>query len=177
MSKTAMTTLANFIRGQRPWFLLLAAVVLVADQITKALIRANMYLGESIPAEGTFRLTYVTNPYGVFGFRGFWGVYLSPIHFIIGTGLVVLLISWLYFSYLPMRGKLASVGLGLLLGGAVGNLLDRIFLGAVTDFIDVGLPEGLAWTRWPTFNIADASLSAGILILIVYLMIIAKDTQ
>ena len=163
--------------GQRLSFLLPAAVVLLADQVTKALVRANMYLGQSIPPEGIFRLTYVTNPYGVFGFRGFSGLYLGPIFFIIGTGIVVILIIWLYFNYPPMRIKLASIGLGLLLGGAIGNLIDRIFLGAVTDFIDVGLWEGLPWTRWPTFNIADASLTTGIFILVVCLLIIAKDTE
>ncbi|MCL0092169.1 signal peptidase II [Dehalococcoidia bacterium] len=167
-------TLSKLNRGQRLSFLLLAAGVLFADQITKALIRANMYLGQSIPPEGTFRLTYVTNPYGVFGFSGFWDLYMSPISFIIGTGIVVILIIGLYFSYPPMRSKLASIGLGCLLGGAMGNLIDRIMLGAVTDFIDVRLWEGF---RWPTFNIADASLTTGIFILIVCLLVITKDTQ
>jgi signal peptidase II len=169
-----MISLSKLNRRKRLLLLLPAAMVLLADQATKALIRANMYLGQSIPPEGTFRLTYVTNPYGLFGFDGFWNLYFRPIHFIIGTAIVVVLVIWLYFSYHPMRGKLASTGLGLLLGGAVGNLMDRIFLGAVTDFIDVRLWEGF---RWPTFNIADASLTTGIFILIVCLLIIAKDTQ
>jgi len=167
-------TLSKVNRGQRFSFLLLAAAVLLADQVTKTLVRANMSLGQSIPPEGTFRLTYVTNPYGLFGFRGFWDLYMSPIIFIIGTAITVILIIWLYFSYLPIRSKLASIGAGLLLGGAMGNLIDRIWLGAVTDFIDVRLWEGF---RWPTFNIADASLTTGIFILIVCLLIIAKDTQ
>lgn len=156
-------------------FLLLAAVVLIADQVTKALVRAHMYLGQSVPSEGTFRLTYVTNPYGVFGFRGFWGIELGPSFFIVATSIVVLLIAWLFFTYPPMRGKWPSIGLGFLLGGAMGNLIDRVFLGAVTDFIDVALPEGFNWSRWPTFNIADAALTTGIFLLIIFLVIIARD--
>jgi len=168
-----MVTLSKFNRGQKLSFLLLAAVVLLADQVTKIMIRANMYLGQSIPPEGTFRLTYVTNPYGVFGFRGFWDLYMTPTFFIISTGIVVILIIWLGCRYLSATSKLLRIGLGLVLGGAMGNLIDRIWFGAVTDFIDVLLWGGF---RWPTFNIADASLTTGIFILIICLPIIAKET-
>jgi signal peptidase II len=167
-------TLSKLNRGQRFSFLVLAAVVLLADQVTKTLIRANMALGQSIPPEGTFRLTYVRNPYGVFGFGDHWGPDLSPIFFVVGTVIAVILIAWLHFNYSPLRSKFASIGMGLLMGGAMGNLIDRVFLGEVTDFIDVRLWEGF---RWPTFNIADASLTTGIFILIVCLLIIAKDAQ
>ncbi|MCL0041217.1 signal peptidase II [Dehalococcoidia bacterium] len=166
--------------GQRLSFLVLAAVILVADQVTKALVRANMTLGQSIPPEGVFRLTYVTNPYGVFGLDGVLGLYLSPTFFMISTGIVVMLIIWLGCCYLTATSKSAKrlrIGLGLVLGGAMGNLIDRIWFGAVTDFIDVQLWAGLPWPRWPTFNIADASLTTGIFILIICLPIIAEDTQ
>jgi signal peptidase II len=153
-------------------FFVLALMVLLADQVTKAIVRANMYLGQSIPPEGLFRLTYVTNPYGAFGFHGFWGLYLSPIHFIIGSGITVILIIWLHFSYLPAGSKLASIGTALLLGGAMGNLIDRIWHGEVTDFIDVRLWEGF---RWPTFNIADASLTTGIVLMLIFLLIMPKE--
>jgi signal peptidase II len=158
-------------------FLLLSAVVLVADQVTKAMVRANMYLGQSIPPEGTFRLTYVRNPYGAFGFGDHWGPDLSPIFFVIGTVIVVILIIWLHFSYLPVRSKLSSIGLGLILGGAMGNLIDRIWHGEVIDFIDVRLWGAFPWPRWPTFNIADASLSIGIVLMLIFLLIMPKDME
>ncbi|MBT9149722.1 MAG: signal peptidase II [Dehalococcoidia bacterium] len=157
-------------------FLALPAVILIADQVTKALIRANMTLGQSIPPEGVFRLTYVTNPYGVFGFDGVLGLYLSPTFFMIATGIVVMLIIWLGCRYLTATSRLLRIGLGLVLGGAMGNLIDRIWFGAVTDFIDVQLWAGFPWPRWPTFNIADASLTTGIFILIICLPMIVKDT-
>ncbi len=162
--------------GQRLAFLVLPAVVLVVDQVTKAMIRANMTLGQSIPPEGILRLTYVTNPYGLFGFDGVLGLYLSPTFFMISTGIVVMLIIWLGCRYLTAASKLLRFGLGLLLGGAMGNLIDRIWFGAVIDFIDIQLPWGFPWPRWPTFNIADASLTIGIFILIICLPIILRDT-
>ena len=73
---------------------MLPAVLLVADQVTKALIRANMTLGQSIPPEGVSQLTYVTNPYDVFGLP------LSPTFFMTSTSIVVILIIWLGCRYL-----------------------------------------------------------------------------
>ena len=137
-------------------FLLVAALVLTADQVTKALIRANLVLGQSIPPEGRFRLSYSTNAGGVFGLP------LNSSFLLILAAIVVVSIIWLYFRYLSAKGKLLQASLGLVLGGAGGNLLDRIRFGAVTDFIDVRL-----WGHyhWLNFNIADASLNIGAIIL------------
>jgi len=162
---------------QRFLFFSVPAVILVADQVAKTLVRAHMTLGQSIPPEGMLRLTYVTNPYGVFGFRSLFGLPLSPTFFMISTGIIVVLGIWLYLHYLSAESRSLLVGLGLVLGGAMGNLIDRIWFGAITDFIDVRLPWGFPWERWPTFNIADASLTSGIFILMSCLLIMARRAE
>jgi len=156
---------------QRLLFFSVPAVVLVADQVTKALVKANMTLGQSIPPEGMLRLTYITNPYGVFGLP------VSPTFLVISTGIIVILGIWLYFHYFSMESRLLQVGLGLVLGGAVGNMIDRIWFGVTTNFIDVGLWRGFPWERWPTFNIADVSLTVGIFILISCLLVMARRAE
>ena len=147
-------------------FLSTAVVILISDQVTKTLVRNNMNLGESIPADGRFRLTYSTNSGAVFGLP------LDSIFLTFLACTVVILIVWTYFRYLSeKRSILLRVGLGLVLGGAAGNLLDRIRFGEVIDFADVCL-----WGdyHWAIFNIADAALSTGIFILIFSMLILYK---
>jgi len=149
-------------------FLLVAAIVLVADQVTKSLIRTNMTLGQSIPVEGRFRLSYSTNSGGIFSLP------LNSTVLLVLAVIVVAIIIWLYFRHLYKRGKLLRFGLGLVLSGAGGNLIDRIRFGEVTDFIDVRLWGDF---HWPTFNVADASLSIGIFVLIYCILIMAKNIE
>ncbi|MDD5094658.1 MAG: signal peptidase II [Dehalococcoidia bacterium] len=137
-------------------FLSTAAAVLISDQITKSLIRAHMTLGQSIPADGKFRLTFSTNEGAVFGLG------LDTTFLTIVACVVAVMMVWLYFHHLSRRGWPFRLGMGLVLGGAIGNLVDRFRFGAVTDFLDVRLWGGY---HWPSFNIADASLSTGVVIL------------
>jgi len=137
-------------------FFSIAALVLITDQVTKFLIRTNLTPGQSIPEEGRFRLSYSTNPGGVFGLP------INPTFALILALIVAALIIWLYLRWLYRGNRLLRLGLGLILGGAVGNLIDRIRFGVVTDFIDVRLWGDF---HWPAFNLADASLTIGIFIL------------
>ncbi|MDY6911994.1 MAG: signal peptidase II, partial [Chloroflexota bacterium] len=91
---------------------------------------------------------------------------------LIMSSVVVVLIICLQVFYLRTEIKLMLIGLGLVLGGAIGNLIDRIRFGAVTDFLDVRLWGDF---HWAIFNVADAALSTGIVILIYYLLIMAKN--
>ncbi|MFC1974235.1 signal peptidase II [Chloroflexota bacterium] len=141
-------------------FFSLVAVVIVVDQITKFLIRANMSLGESIPSEGLVRLTYTTNESGAFGLFG------NQIFLIALTSIVGILILILYLRFFHIGGMLLKVGLALELGGAVGNLIDRVRLGEVTDFIDVGF--------WPVFNFADSVITIGAILIVGNLLFAAK---
>ena len=146
------------IRGL-PLFLI-ATLVIAADQVTKYLVRANMELGESIPAEGTVRITYTTNTGGAFGLFANQ-TFLLAMAAVVGIAVLVL-----YLRFLPPGSKLLKLGLGLDLGGAIGNLIDRLRLGEVTDFIDLGI--------WPVFNLADASIVVGTILIAFYLLLASR---
>ncbi|MBT4513395.1 MAG: signal peptidase II [Chloroflexi bacterium] len=147
---------------------LTATAIFIADQISKALIRENMYLGESIPEEGRFRFAYSTNSGSAFGLS------IDSTFLLVMAFVVIIVIIWLNFYYLSSAGKFMRVGLGLVLGGAMGNLIDRVRFGEVTDFLDVQLWGDF---HWATFNIADASLTTGIFILMFCLLSMAKESH
>lgn len=146
-------------QGGRPhWavFLGLAAVIVVADQLTKAWLVSILSPGESREVLGDLvRIVYSQNNGGLFGlFRGQALVFGLVSVIVVGAIVVV-------------HGRLGdnrylSITLGLLLGGALGNLIDRVRLGFVVDFVDAGV-GGL---RWYTFNVADAGISFAILLLL-----------
>jgi signal peptidase II len=137
----------------------IATLVIGLDQLTKYLVRANMELGQSIPKEGIFRLTYTTNTGGAFGILANQAFLLALVAVI---GIAVFLI---YLRYIPLKSRLLKIGLGLDLGGAIGNLIDRLrFGGRVTDFIDIG--------PWPVFNVADMSVVAGTILIAYYLLFV-----
>jgi signal peptidase II len=133
-------------------FFVIAGLVVVLDQVTKHLVRANLTLGESVPEEGPLRITYVTNTGAAFGILQGQTLFLMVTTFF---GLAAIL---LYYLYPPMEHGVLRLALGLQLGGAVGNLADRVRLGKVTDFIDVG--------PWPAFNVADSSIVVGVAIIV-----------
>ncbi len=136
----------------------ISGVVLFLDQVSKLIVMESMFLGESIPVLGSFfRLTYIQNPGAVFGMRLGGNV----VHLIFaGVALIMVAVMWIR---LPPNQRVASAGLALVLGGAVGNVVDRIRFGAVVDFLDFGIGS----LRWWVFNVADASVTvgAGLLIL------------
>ena len=136
----------------------ISGVVLFLDQASKRMVMESMFLGESIPVLGSFfRLTYIQNPGAVFGMR--LGGNVAHLIFA-GVALIMVTVMW---CRLPPNQRVASAGLALVLGGAVGNVVDRIRLGAVVDFLDFGFGS----LRWWVFNVADASVTvgAGLLIL------------
>ncbi|HLY12919.1 MAG TPA: signal peptidase II [Candidatus Limnocylindrales bacterium] len=135
----------------------LAAIVLVVDQLAKAWIVANVAPGQEVDLVGTFlRLIFSRNDGALFGLFG-----SSAMLFGIGSLVVLGLIIW-YHARTP-RSLLLSVALGLLLGGALGNLVDRLRLGYVVDFVDMGIGT----LRFFTFNIGDSAISLAILLLLI----------
>lgn len=139
-----------------PIFLGLAATVIVADQLTKAWLVSQLAPGESTPVVGDYlRLVHSQNNGALFGlFRE--SAVLFGLASIVVIGLIVV------YHARSGRSRYMSIALGLLLGGAVGNLIDRLRLGYVVDFVDAGIGS----LRWYTFNVADASISFAILFLI-----------
>lgn len=137
----------------RAWCLAGALCVLVVavDQAAKAAIEAHVVLGEQIDVLGPLGLTLSHNRGVAFGLAGGSGVPLVLVT-MVALGVILFL-----FSRNPTRRGM-WIATGLLAGGALGNLTDRIRAGAVTDFID--LPH------WPPFNIADMSITAGVFLLV-----------
>lgn len=135
----------------------IAAIVVVIDQITKGIVRNNLALYEQWPDESIFgfiRIIYVTNSGAAFG------ILQGETVFLIITSLFGLAAILLYYLYPPMDHGFIRIALGMQLGGAIGNLLDRLRFGEVTDFIDVG--------GFPTFNVADACISISIVAVLLF---------
>ena len=129
----------------------LATLVVLCDQLTKYLVREYLPLSQSFPAEGFFRLTHTYNTGSAFGlFQG----QNTPLIVVAVVGIVIL--GLIYRSQRP-PGNLLRLSLGLQVGGAIGNLTDRLLFGHVTDFLDVG--------AWPIFNLADSSIVVGLVLL------------
>ena len=136
----------------------LAALIFVVDQFSKFLVRDQLSFRESFPADGFFRFTHTFNTGSAFGiFRD----QNTPLILVSFLGIAILIM--IYRSQRVPTGLL-RLSLGLQIGGAMGNLIDRLRLGHVTDFVDVG--------TWPVFNVADASIITGLVIL-AYIFIIA----
>lgn len=143
-----------------------AALVLLADQMTKRLVRANLRPGQSLDlapwVTPIFRVTYVTNTGAVFGLFPGWGQL-----FVVVAVIVIAALVW-YYVKLSDGHWLIQLALGLQLGGAIGNLVDRLrFGGSVVDFIDLNFWP-LRW--WPVFNLADASIVVGVTLLTVLML-------
>ena len=130
----------------------IALGVVVVDQLTKAWVRNNLAIGEVGPEWGPVKIIHVVNSGAAFGILPGQTAFLI-IMSLFGLGAIVL-----YYVYPPMDHGLIRIALGMQLGGAIGNLLDRLRFGEVTDFIDVG--------NFPTFNVADACISTSIVIVI-----------
>jgi signal peptidase II len=148
-------------RNGRGWraglFLLIAAFVAAIDQTTKLWIRSHLALGESLPEVGFVRLTHLQNTGSAFGLFANQAFLLTLIAIV---GLVLIL---LFYRYLSEYSVLGISALGLVFGGAVGNLIDRIRLRYVTDFIDVRLWHDF---HWPAFNVADSAITVGTITLV-----------
>ncbi len=134
-------------------FLIIAAVVAAVDQTSKSWVRANLDLNELVPVVGPLSLTHLRNTGSAFGL-------FANQAFLLTLGAIVGLLSiLLFYRYLSRFNVLGSfLALGLVFGGAVGNLIDRVRFGYVTDFIDIRLWHGF---HWPAFNVADSAITVG----------------
>jgi len=152
-------------KWQNVVFFLTALLTVAADQLSKIWVRSNLAIGESLPETGLFRLTHVYNTgaaFGLFQDQSF------PLTIVAVIGIVVLLLfTLLFYRRFPLLdNSLGKPALGLLLGGTIGNLIDRLRFEGVTDFIDVGI--------WPAFNIADSAIVVGTIIFAYSLLRLAR---
>ncbi|MEW5773964.1 MAG: signal peptidase II [Thermodesulfobacteriota bacterium] len=140
----------------------LAGTVLVLDQATKLMVQAAIGLREAVPViPGFFDLVHVLNQGAAFGFLNQEGLGWQRWFFIAASLLASGVILWLLRSE-EGQSRLGAAGLGLVLGGALGNLVDRVRTGLVVDFLDFYVG---GW-HWPAFNVADMGISCGVLMLI-----------
>ncbi len=131
--------------------------VFAADQVTKQVVKATLPLGASWPAEGLVRLTHGTNTGTAFGLLP------NQTLFLIFASLVAIGFLVYFYRAYALEKPILRYAIGLQLGGAFGNLLDRVAFGRVTDFVDVG------W--WPIFNVADSAICVGMATLIVVIVL------
>ena len=171
--------------------LFVSVFIVFIDQVTKLLVKgfsipflhfkySGMYEGEKIPIIGDFfRITFIENPGMAFGFDpGInFKLWISIFSLVASVGLII------YIYYIRNQRLSLRLALAFILGGAVGNLIDRmlygiifgyapVFYGRVVDFLDVDFFDfsifGRNYDRWPIFNVADAAVTIGVLILIIF---------
>ena len=151
----------------RGWWVLplVAGLVIALDQWTKRLVEANLGLYETwtpIPAlKGWFEIHYITNTGAAFG------LFQNGNLFFIGVAIVVAIVVLSYYWRLPGGQWLLRLGLGLQLGGAVGNLIDRLLHGYVIDFVSVHWGPHY----FPAFNVADSAISVGAACLLIDMLL------
>lgn len=144
--------------GKKLDYLFLSLAILVLDQWTKWLVEIHLPHSASHPVlPGFLNLTHVKNTgvaFGLFASHGADG----GSWILVLMGIVALAAVFLYFRLAPARNRLLLYSLALIVGGAVGNLIDRLASGAVTDFLDVYVGT----YHWPAFNVADSAITVGI---------------
>jgi len=151
------TTNARFVT-----WMVVATVVAVADQVTKWAIVEWVALYDKVPINSFMNLTHQKNPGAAFSFLADAGGWQRWFFVVLSSGVSIVIVVWLW--RIRNAGQtVLSAGLALVLGGAIGNLVDRILLGHVTDFIQVWFGS---WA-FPSFNVADAGISVGAALLII----------
>jgi signal peptidase II len=141
--------------------LTIAVAALAADQLTKQIVVTQLQLGESLHVAGPLYIRHVDNPGIAFGLFSSWA---SAVTFLTAGAVIWMLF---YFAKAGARHPILPVALGLLIGGSLGNLVDRLRIGHVTDFLDLRF--------WPAFNLADTFIVVGVAALL--LALIAAERQ
>ncbi|MCB0060681.1 MAG: signal peptidase II [Caldilineaceae bacterium] len=151
---------------QRAWVVLLVAgVIIFFDQLTKEWIRNNVPEYTSmipIPAFGEYFVFEHVRNYGAA-----FGILQNQSYLFMVIAIVVAIAILVYVRYLPLHQRFVRILLGMQLGGAVGNLIDRLMQGYVTDFVKMGIP-GVYY--WPNYNIADSSIVLGVIGLGIFIL-------
>ena len=152
-------------------WLWLAVLALVLDQASKLIIANAMQLYQSIPVMPFFNLTYVHNTGAAFSFlsqAGGWQRWFFSLLAIVVSGVLMV-----WMTRLKEHENLLAASLALILGGAIGNLIDRLAYGYVIDFLDVYYET----KHWPAFNIADSAITLGVFLMLLESFGVGKDKQ
>ena len=146
------------LKNKYVYLVLVAATVVFADQLTKAIVINKLPLYQSLTIiPGLFDITHIRNPGGAFGFLAGSGPGVRKLVFLFVSLMALVLIFWFYLKT-PSTHRFLASGFAMIFGGAMGNLIDRIRLGEVVDFLDVYVGK----YHWPAFNVADSAILIGI---------------
>ena len=149
----------------------IAVVVIILDQITKIAATANLQMYQPIEVIPFFNLTLAHNTGAAFSFLADAGGWQRWFFAVLATGVSIFLFFWI--KKLKPEEKTMAITLSLILGGAIGNLIDRVRFGYVVDFLDVYVGDA----HWPAFNIADSAISIGAVLLIIMSFIGEKQKK
>lgn len=146
--------------------LIVSGAIVFLDQITKWIVLETMPLYQTIPVlPGFFNLTHIHNPGGAFGFLSTNPSAILRLFFLLASSVAVGLIFYFY-KKTPREQTGLSTGFALIFGGAIGNLIDRIRLGKVVDFLDFYIGD----LHWPAFNVADSAVTIGMVIFVFHIL-------
>jgi len=157
-------------------YAVITLLAVAVDQISKTAVARSFSPGEWTPVLGDFfRLTLVLNPGGVFGTR------LGSSNFYTFISVLAIGVTLWFFFKSKTDGVIFRTGLSLILGGAIGNLIDRFRFGEVVDFLDfdffnINLP-GFYLDRWPVFNLADSFVLVGMVLIVIHLLMSRENPQ
>ncbi len=141
---------------------IIGSTVLILDQVTKVLVHNLMHLYQSIEIVPNFiHLTYLRNTGAAFGFLAGDRSALKMVFFLLVSGVAIGCIFYLLRNLRPDR-RTETLSLSFILGGAIGNLIDRLRMGEVIDFIDLHWHQ----VHWPAFNVADSAITIGVILLL-----------
>jgi signal peptidase II len=155
-----------------PLVFTVAVVVLLLDQLSKWYIRHTFGLYESVTViDSVFHITHVRNAGGAFGFLN-QGAHVWRVPFFVVVSCIAVGVLLAFVRRIQPGQRWLLLALGAILGGALGNLVDRMVSGEVTDFLD------FHWRGyyWPAFNVADSCITTGMLILLVYSLVVRDDS-
>jgi signal peptidase II len=153
----------------------LAALVVVLDQLSKIAAERWLTYRESVPVFPGFDLTLSYNRGAAFSFLANQGGWQRWFFTVLAVAVSAFLINWL--RQINDRDRWLSASIALLLGGAIGNVIDRVLYGHVIDFIELYVVlDGQRWS-WPVFNIADSAITVGVVAMIAHMLLVKPEQQ
>lgn len=164
----SLKTTINGIINNKKYLLFLTAIPLIIDIITKNLIKSKLMLYDAVPViDGFFNIVYVLNPGAAFSFLHDMNESYRRLFFITVTIIAIFVVLYIFARE---KSKINTAGFALILSGAIGNLIDRIIIGKVVDFLDFYYKT----YHFPAFNVADSCITIGVALIIIDMLFFSK---
>lgn len=164
----SLKTTINGIINNKKYLLFLTIIPLIIDIITKNLIKSKLMLYDAVPViDGFFNIVYVLNPGAAFSFLHDMNESYRRLFFITVTIIAIFVVLYIFARE---KSKINTAGFALILSGAIGNLMDRIIIGKVVDFLDFYYKT----YHFPAFNVADSCITVGVALIIIDILFFSK---